>query len=165
MTKFNKDMKRKAINAFFAKRGQRMTNVSKVKLDKLDEIIKTHSIDVVSILNEIDAEQKLKDERKEQERNERLEKETEWLRKWNELNEEQKMNYVNSFIDTCNEKRSQEALKWQKSLHKNGMDLELDEMDNTVLRRGRLTVHLGFHTPTFTEVMQHPYTYLDDLTL
>lgn len=102
MSKISKTMKAELISDFFAERGKRMSNLTKVDVAKLDEIILQHSINIeqqmqkrtVRIEKEKEAKIQREKEQEERERKykeEQKAKEEERLQKWNSINETQQM--------------------------------------------------------------------------
>jgi hypothetical protein len=92
----NKTDKISIIVSFFSKKGQKMTNLTKVKMEKLDEIIQKYNIPIEDLLKEKqEYEAKLKLEKEEREAKLKLEKEereakkqelkTSWLKLTDEM--------------------------------------------------------------------------------
>jgi len=105
--KFTKTDKAELITAFFANQGKRMTNLSKVKVDKLDEIIKKYEIDIENEYCKR-AESKLIREKEQRERDrefetERMAKDFDAKRKWDKLTDDIKEKCYNALWEKKNE--------------------------------------------------------------
>jgi hypothetical protein len=105
MTKITKQCKIDVISHFFAKKNQRMTNLSKAPASKLDELIAKYNIDFDAELKSFcdHAEKKAEEWQRRQDANDALMKkrEEEWERrteeylvKWNNLCKEYKTNII-----------------------------------------------------------------------
>jgi hypothetical protein len=79
----SKAIKIKAITAFFASQGKRMTNLNRVTIEKLDEVIKKHNIPIEEEIEKIKEKQRKEKEEAEQ-------REIEYKRKKEEIEKQKK---------------------------------------------------------------------------
>lgn len=182
-SKISKSDKINYISMFFAEQGKKMTNLTKVKVDKLDEIIKQYKIDL-EIYRKKEIEYKLKQEQEELERERereekrRLKKEDDerWCSKWNTLKECQKLEcYKFLWEKKC--KNNQEENERNKRLtdifyndfKKEGANVERTG-DNKLIINGINLIN-GFEKKInsfeedliiMSELEQQIYTYTDD---
>lgn len=79
----SKAIKIKAITAFFASQGKRMTNLNRVTIEKLDEVIKKHNIPIEEEIEKIKEKQRKEKEEAEQ-------REIEYKRKKEEIEKQKR---------------------------------------------------------------------------
>jgi hypothetical protein len=145
-------MKAELIAEHFAEQGKRLTNLKKVDVSKLDELILKHSIDIERLQKklartaEIEKEAKIQREKEQAERDriymeECKAKEEERLRLWNSITEAQQLIICEKLVVRANEEGQN---KYDADIvHTNALERKAITAGSRVVREGPTTLRIN----------------------
>lgn len=160
MTKITKTETIDAITLYFAKKGQRLTNLKKAPMNKIEEIIKKHNLNMEELLNELKLSNEEAKKRKiqlEEERKielEKLKKERELAdekrkQKWLCLDEEDKEKVkifaYEDYVKRMN--KTNEENKIMTNVLIRGLEMKgcrIERISDTQFKSNGITVHNGY---------------------
>jgi hypothetical protein len=160
MTKITKTETIDAITLYFAKKGQRITNLKKSPMNKIEEIIKKYNLNMEELLNELKLSNEKKKEEKiqleeqqiqleEQQKKEREIKTEKRKQKWLCLDEEDKEKVkifaYEDYVKTMNKKN--EENKIMNDVLIRGLEMKgcrIERISDNEFKSNGITVHNGF---------------------
>ena len=152
MSKISKTMKAELIAEHFAEQGKRLTNLKRVDVSKLDELILKHSIDIERLQKKLARTAEIEKEARIQREKERDEKqriymeeckakEEERLRLWNSITEAQQLIICEKLVVRANEDGQN---KYDADIvHTNALERKAITAGSRVVREGPTTLRIN----------------------